>query len=834
MLKWIFIIGFCLGSALFAGEVKTIDGHTYSGLIRFEDDQITVKTRDDLIRLTPDQVDQANFNPATPAPKNPVDHSPNLPAGAADNHGWLGSYYGDPALGTLLWSRLDPDINFDWGGKRPDSKMTGGFSVSWMGVVTAPTSGDYKFNLVCHGGIRVTIDGKLVIDRWKGNAGETNVILPMQAGKHVTMLIEYTTSAWDAGCHLLWSGPNFKKVPVPVDAVMPPGSQQRRALRKPRGLLGQYFDDETFTTERLRRHDANLNFRTIITDPLTWPDPLLPEKFAARWTGKLISPGDGTYNIIMNVDDVARLYLDGKPIIDCWQQHSGQYQASFAFHAGQTYDFKLEYSNRVGKDAALQLLWNGPRHHMEPIDAASFSPPPEETAADPIVILKPPTKPIYLEGESIDLFADTLLDEGEHVRQVDFLVDDKVIGSATQSPYVCHWSNPLQGQHQVMARAVDARGLRGQSARYRIIIAGKAPATLGDGWMDFRIGDPGGPGDSLSAQGNQITVAAAPGDVWSTTDGFHYIFHPLEGDGSLTAELVSLHSDGASDLSTAGLMIRKELTPNSAHALLMGISNPQPSVMFLHRDWPGGEPAYTSATGKPPTWFRIERVGNHIRSYLSTNGEHWTPVGEADIQPGDTMYIGLAVTGKGAAHSAAVFDHVELHAGTTLSQALPAGLQEINGTVLAGQVLNADADKVQFQFHGKIVEIKTADVARLLFRSLPAATVAGFDPGKKGVALDTGDIVEGEDIDFHAGHVWVSSVLFGKQNFGLETARAMLINDPKPANGGYTITVADGSVYQSPKLLINGDKLEIDDPVAGAIAFNSTEVRIIFRSPAKP
>ena len=132
------------------------------------------------------------------------------------------------------------------------------------------------------------------------------------------------------------------------------------------------------------------------------------------------------------------------------------------------------------------------------------------------------------------------------------------------------------------------------------------------------------------------------------------------------------------------------------------------------------------------------------------------------------------------------------------------------------------------------MDIKTGDVARLLFRPLQPAALAEFGSGKKGVLLDTGDLVDGEEIDFHAGHVWVSSVLFGKQNFGLETAVALLVNDPSPAiKGGYTIATNDGSIYQSTQLKLDGDKLIIEGAVAGTLAFNSGEVRTIARVPAR-
>jgi regulation of enolase protein 1 (concanavalin A-like superfamily) len=440
-------------------------------------------------------------------------------------------------------------------------------------------------------------------------------------------------------------------------------------------------------------------------------------------------------------------------------------------------------------------------------------------------MLKPPGKAIYVEGETIDLSAEVSVDDGDHIRQVDFVADDKVIGSVTQAPYTFHWTNPPTGRHEVLAQAVNDKGFKGRSARWQLTVTGKAPAVLGEGWVDFRVGDPGAPGNTTRAAGTAITVSSSTGDLWSNSDAFHYVFHQLDGDGSLTVQVNSIQAEGAGDLTAAGIMIRRDLSAAASEAVLMAIQNPQPSAMFLHRDWLGSDPAYNSATSKTPCWLRIERAGNHVRSYLSSTGEHWTPVGESDLQASDTMYIGLVVAGKGAGHTSAVFDHVELHQGASNVRAIPPGLQEINGTVLTGDLISTDADKLNFRFHGKPFDIKPSDVARVLFRPVQPGALDAIDADKKGVLLATGDLAEGDDIEYRDGRVIVSSVLFGKQNFGLDAAVALIVNDLAPIKTGYTITANDGCVYQSGQLKLDGDKLIIEDAIVGTVALGSGEVR---------
>jgi len=47
--------------------------------------------------------------------------------------------------------------------------------------------------------------------------------------------------------------------------------------------------------------------------------------------------------------------------------------------------------------------------------------------------------------------------------------------------------------------------------------------------------------------------------VWSTADGFHFVYQPLSGDGTIVARVASV-----SPSSTGGVMIRETLNANAA------------------------------------------------------------------------------------------------------------------------------------------------------------------------------------------------------------------------------------------------------------------------------
>src|SRR6185436_7699275 len=86
----------------------------------------------------------------------------------------------------------------------------------------------------------------------------------------------------------------------------------------------------------------------------------------------------------------------------------------------------------------------------------------------------------------------------------------------------------------------------------------------GTSWVARDIGAPALAGSASLAQG-VFTIDAAGSDIWGTSDQFHFVYQPIAGDVDISARIDSLTAADA--WSKAGVMIRKSLTPGSAHAL---------------------------------------------------------------------------------------------------------------------------------------------------------------------------------------------------------------------------------------------------------------------------
>ncbi len=127
------------------------------------------------------------------------------------------------------------------------------------------------------------------------------------------------------------------------------------------GLAVQYFAGTNFNTPKDKGVDQVVDH--------DWPGPLLAgpsggldgfEHFSVRWEGILMAPEEGEYEIGVEVDDGFRLYLDGKKVVEDWNQGAKRYRsAKVTLSKGQEVPIRLEYF-QGGGDRVIRLGWRTP------------------------------------------------------------------------------------------------------------------------------------------------------------------------------------------------------------------------------------------------------------------------------------------------------------------------------------------------------------------------------------------------------------------------------------------------------------------------------------------
>lgn len=137
------------------------------------------------------------------------------------------------------------------------------------------------------------------------------------------------------------------------------------------GLKGEYFRGMELNGQPvLTRIDPRVAFRwdrgaptddLVARGELALTQGLAGDHFSVRWSGELLPPVSGHYELNVGANDGFRLMLNGETLIDAWQQAERVHSKS-AFvdlEAGKAYPITLEYFEDI-RDAEVRLSWRMP------------------------------------------------------------------------------------------------------------------------------------------------------------------------------------------------------------------------------------------------------------------------------------------------------------------------------------------------------------------------------------------------------------------------------------------------------------------------------------------
>ena len=150
----------------------------------------------------------------------------NLVVGAGGS-GLTGNYYDNMDFTSLKATRIDPSVNFDWGSTPPNTLGAGTYSVRWSGQVLAPETGIYRFSTRTSDGVRLWINGVLVINDWNDQAGNLwndSADISMTAGQKYNLKMEYYDNSNPATARLYWYIPSRQAAMIVPQALLFPGS----------------------------------------------------------------------------------------------------------------------------------------------------------------------------------------------------------------------------------------------------------------------------------------------------------------------------------------------------------------------------------------------------------------------------------------------------------------------------------------------------------------------------------------------------------------------------------------------------------------------------------
>jgi chitodextrinase len=145
------------------------------------------------------------------------------PISATPRGGLTGTYFDAIDFTAKKFVRIDPTINFDWADGAPDTSMDPDtFSIRWTGKVMPKTSELYTFFTQTDDGVRLWVDGKLLIDKWIDQpATEWSGTMKLVSGKLYDIKLEYYERGGKAVAKLLWSSKSTPKQIIPSENLFP-------------------------------------------------------------------------------------------------------------------------------------------------------------------------------------------------------------------------------------------------------------------------------------------------------------------------------------------------------------------------------------------------------------------------------------------------------------------------------------------------------------------------------------------------------------------------------------------------------------------------------------
>ena len=128
--------------------------------------------------------------------------------------GLTADYFAGAEFDELRFTRIDPQVTFDWPSS-PDARLgSGDFSVRWRGCITPIANGPHMFYVTTTEGSRLWLDGVLVGDSW-GVGGTATAIASLLAGVPVTVVLEMASTSLPAGAVFEWEAAGLTREIIP-------------------------------------------------------------------------------------------------------------------------------------------------------------------------------------------------------------------------------------------------------------------------------------------------------------------------------------------------------------------------------------------------------------------------------------------------------------------------------------------------------------------------------------------------------------------------------------------------------------------------------------------
>ena len=507
---------------------------------------------------------------------------------AGTGGGIKGHYYRGTDLRDLVLTRMDPQINFSWGGDSPDPSIDVDlFSVRWTGEVEAAYTETYTFYTMSDDGVRLWVDGQQLIDDWNDHGDiENRGKIDLVAGNVYSLVLEYYENVGGATAQLRWSSPSTPKDLIPQAALSPP--VKAGSPNPPNGAVDV---KQTPILKWSAGDDAashQVYFGTDEEAVKNADTTSLEYKGHKELGAESYDPGLLEWNTAYywRVDQVNNVNPDSPWVGSVWSFTTANF---------------LVVDDFEGYDADENQIWYA--WH----DGLGYGVPGTE---------------LYFPGNGT----------GSAVGwdSTPSYTEEAIVHGGNQSMPLSYDNNALMYSEAELTLTYPRDWTEKDVNTLSIWFKGNLPGF---------VEDPSG----------TYTMTASGTDIWETADEFRYAFKQLSGAGAISAQVLSV--ENTNGWAKAGVMIRETLEPGSKHAF-MDITPGYGASFQVRNTIDGDSFQQSQTGITAPYWVKLERdAAGYFSGYYSADGVTWQQVQDAPlvlISMSQNVYIGLAVTSHNA------------------------------------------------------------------------------------------------------------------------------------------------------------------------------------------
>lgn len=281
----------------------------------------------------------------------------------ANGTGLLAEYFSDNSWGGTRWADYRPHVDFDFDAGGPGGPIGNDFTATYSGEVMAYFDEDYAFTVTSTGGIRLSVNGSVLIDElaYDGVSRSRTAVIPLLSGQKVPILLEWRDVGSDAELLMEWESPSTPYARVPVDQLFPADGLH--------GVVASFYNGNAFNTFQYERLEPDIdhNFGGAA------PPGINTNNFSSRWEAQLEAPITGNIRLCVNSDDAVYLEFDGSVLFNAGGS-TNSCSSNIPVTAGDVHDLLIEHREFTG-NARIEFSWRGDGFSRTRVSGAYLTPP---------------------------------------------------------------------------------------------------------------------------------------------------------------------------------------------------------------------------------------------------------------------------------------------------------------------------------------------------------------------------------------------------------------------------------------------------------------------------